>query len=44
MDRGIIPNDPDFEEIDFDRIEVDDYRVEDFGDLRYEEAYVSKEG
>lgn len=43
MDEGIIPNNPDFEEIDFDRIEVDDYRIEGFGDLRYEEAYVSEE-
>lgn len=43
MDEGVIPNDPDFDEMDYDRIEVDDYRVEDFGDLRYEEAYVSEE-
>lgn len=42
MDEGIIPNNPDFEEIDFDRIEVDDYRIEDYGDFRYKEAYVSK--
>lgn len=44
MDEGVIPNDPDFEEIDFDRIEVDDYRIDDFGDIRYEKAYVSEEG
>lgn len=44
IDQGIIPNDPNFEEMDFDRIEVDDYRVEDFGDFRYEDAYVSEEG
>lgn len=43
MDEGIIPNDPDFEEMDYDRIEVDDYSIEDFGDIRYEEAYVSEE-
>ena len=44
MDQGIIPNDPDFVEIDCDRVKVDDYSIEDFGDLRYEEAYISKEG
>lgn len=44
MNEGVIPNNPDFEEIDFDRIEVDDYRIDDFGDIRYEEAYVYEEG
>lgn len=43
MDQGIIPDDPDFEEIDCDRVEVDEYRIEDFGDIRYERAYVSNE-
>ena len=42
IDEGEIPNDPDFYEIDYDRVEVDDYRVEDFGELIYEEAYVSE--
>ena len=40
MDEGIIPNDPDFEEIDYNRVEVDDYRIEEIGGFRYEEAYV----
>lgn len=39
MDKGIIPEDSDFEEIDFDRIEVDDYRIEDYGEFRYNEAW-----
>lgn len=40
MDEGEIPNDPDFEEIDFNLVEVDDYTIEDIGDFRYEDAYV----
>ena len=40
MNKGIIPNNPDFEEIDYNLIEVDDYRIEDIGDFMYEEAYV----
>ena len=43
MDQGIIPNDPNFEEIDFNLIEVDDYNIEDYGDFRYEDAYVDEE-
>ena len=44
MNKGIIPNDPDFEEIDYDQVEVDDYEIDDFSDLRYEDAYVCEEG
>lgn len=40
MDEGIIPENPDFEEFDFNRLEVDDYSIEDYGDFRYEDAYV----
>lgn len=43
MDEGEIPIDPYFEEIDLNNIEVDDYRIEDYGDFRYEEAYVDEE-
>lgn len=43
MDEGIIPDDPDFEEIDFNLIEADDYSIEDYGDFRYEDAYISEE-
>lgn len=43
MDKGVIPNDPYYEEIDFDRIEADDYRIEDYGDFNYGDAYVEEE-
>lgn len=43
MDKGVIPNDPNFEEIDFNLIEVDDYSIEEYGDFRYEDAYVDEE-
>lgn len=43
MDEGVIPDDPDFEEIDFNIIEADDYCIDDFGDFRYEDAYVDEE-
>lgn len=43
MDTGEIPNDPDFDEIDFYLIEADDYSIEDFGDFRYEDAYIDEE-
>lgn len=43
MDTGEIPNDPDFVEFERDSLIVDDYRIEDFGDFRYEEAYVDEE-
>lgn len=43
MDTGEIPNDPDFLEFDYDSLVVDDYRIEDFGDFMYEEAYVNEE-
>ena len=43
MKEGIIPNDPDFEEIDYDQVKVDDYEIDDFGDFRYEDAYAYEE-
>ena len=43
INKGEIPNDPDFEEIDFNLIEADDYSIEDYDGFRYEDAYVSEE-
>lgn len=43
MDEGTIPNDPGFEEIDYDQVKVDNYEIDDIGDFRYKDAYVSEE-
>jgi len=43
MEEGEIPNDPNFEEIDYNLVEVDDYRIEDIGELNYNDAWVMEE-
>lgn len=42
MDSGEMPEDPDFEEIDFYQIEIDDYRIENYGNFSYGEAYIEE--
>ena len=39
MDKGEIPNDPDFEDIDFNEVIIDDYTIDDIGFFRFDEAW-----
>lgn len=43
MERDEIPDDPDFEDIDYNELVVDDYSIEDYGDFSYGDAYVEDE-